>query len=75
VSREGTRLFNNLGQKIKSMTINIGLEQEFFVLTRDQFYRRPDLQFTGRTVMEKCLAVAKKVATITWRPSSLGRQY
>merc|ERR1719261_610264 len=35
------------------MKINIGLEQEFFMLPRSQYYRRPDLRFTGRTVMGK----------------------
>ena len=27
-----------------------GLEQEFFFVPRSQYNRRPDLQFTGRTV-------------------------
>jgi len=53
LSREGVRLFKLLGYEIKGMQINIGLEQEFFILPRKQFYRRPDLQFTGRTVMGK----------------------
>merc|ERR1719161_2237491 len=53
LSREGARLFKHLGYEIKGMKINIGLEQEFFILPRKQFYRRPDLQFTGRTVMGK----------------------
>jgi len=53
LSREGARLFKLLGYEIKGMKINIGLEQEFFILPRKQFYRRPDLQFTGRTVMGK----------------------
>jgi len=29
----------------------IGLEQEFFLVPREAFYRRPDLQLTGRTVL------------------------
>merc|ERR1719160_956389 len=53
LSREGARLFKHLDYGIKGMTVNIGLEQEFFILPRVQFYRRPDLQFTGRTVMGK----------------------
>jgi glutamine synthetase len=53
ISREGAKLFKLLGYEINGMTVNIGLEQEFFILPRNQFYRRPDLQFTGRTVMGK----------------------
>ena len=29
----------------------IGLEQEFFFVPRDAYYKRPDLQLSGRTVM------------------------
>ena len=36
---------------------NIGLEQEIFLVPRHAFYRRPDLQFTGRTVMGKQAAM------------------
>lgn len=53
LSDQGARLFKLLGFNIMGMTVNIGLEQEFFVLPREQFYRRPDLQFTGRTLMGK----------------------
>mmetsp|Transcript_34832 Transcript_34832/g.75694 ORF Transcript_34832/g.75694 Transcript_34832/m.75694 type:complete len:722 (-) Transcript_34832:66-2231(-) len=53
LSREGAKLFKLCGYEIKSMTVNVGLEQEFFILPRDAYYRRPDLQFAGRTVMGK----------------------
>jgi len=53
LSDQGVRLFNLLGLSITGMTVNIGLEQEFFILPREEFYRRPDLQFTGRTLMGK----------------------
>ena len=33
-----------------SVYANIGLEQEIFLVPRHAFYRRPDLQFTGRTI-------------------------
>jgi glutamine synthetase len=33
------------------VSASIGLEQEFFLVPREQYYRRLDLQMTGRTVM------------------------
>jgi glutamine synthetase len=53
VSDEGVRLLKNLGYNAKSVQPNIGLEQEFFLVPRKDFYRRPDLQLAGRTVMGK----------------------
>ena len=43
--------FCRLGLETKTVTASIGLEQEFFLVPRDQYYRRPDLQLTGRTVI------------------------
>lgn len=51
LSREGARLLNLLGFKVDGLTVNIGLEQEFFFVPRDAYMKRPDLQFTGRTVL------------------------
>lgn len=53
MSKEGTRLLKHLGLETSGLKANIGLEQEIFLIPRDQLYRRPDLQFTGRTVMGK----------------------
>ena len=53
MSREGTRLLDLMGFKADGLINNIGLEQEIFLVPRHAFYRRPDLQFTGRTVMGK----------------------
>ena len=53
VSEEGSRLLGHLGYKVKSVQPNIGLEQEFFLVPRKEYYRRPDLQMAGRTVMGK----------------------
>ena len=47
----GTRLLRLLGLETESVTASIGLEQEFFLVPRDAYYRRPDLQITGRTVI------------------------
>ena len=53
VSREGARLCKHFGLDVKTVQPNIGLEQEFFLVPRDAFYKRPDLQLTGRTIMGK----------------------
>jgi len=53
LSNEGTRLLKNLGYTVGGVQPNIGLEQEFFLIPRKDFYRRPDLQLAGRTVMGK----------------------
>ena len=51
---EGSRLFKQLGLDSSSgVQTNIGLEQELFLVPRDQYYRRPDLQLTGRTIIGK----------------------
>jgi len=53
LSKEGTRLLKLLGYDVGSVFPNIGLEQEFFFVPRKDYYRRPDLQLTGRTIMGK----------------------
>ena len=53
VSEEAVRLLKHLGLDAKTVQPNIGLEQEFFLVPRKEYYRRPDLQFAGRTVMGK----------------------
>ena len=53
VSTEGKRLLDLLGFKVKGVQPNIGLEQEFFLIPRAAYYKRPDLQFAGRTIMGK----------------------
>uniref|UniRef100_A0A7S1N4S4 GS catalytic domain-containing protein n=1 Tax=Eutreptiella gymnastica TaxID=73025 RepID=A0A7S1N4S4_9EUGL len=51
LSKEGIRLMKLLGWDIKGLQANIGLEQEFFLVPREAYYKRPDLQLTGRTVL------------------------
>ena len=53
LSSQGTRLLKLLGYDVDSLQANIGLEQEIFLIPREQYYRRPDLQLTGRTVIGK----------------------
>jgi glutamine synthetase len=51
LSVQGKRLFKLLGHEIDGLTTNIGLEQELFFVPTDAFYKRPDLQMCGRTVI------------------------
>jgi glutamine synthetase len=53
MSKEGTRLLKLMGYDVDGLINNIGLEQEIFLVPRHAFYRRPDLQFTGRTITGK----------------------
>ena len=51
LSKEGARLLGHLGYTCNSLQTNIGLEQELFLVPRDAYSKRPDLQQAGRTVM------------------------
>jgi glutamine synthetase len=54
LNKQGSRLLSKLGLDVSSgLRTNIGLEQEIFLISRDAFYKRPDLQLTGRTVIGK----------------------
>jgi len=53
LNKEGKRLMKALGYNVPGVVPNIGLEQEFFLVPRDAFARRLDLQLTGRTIMGK----------------------
>lgn len=56
MSQHGSRLLKHLGYAEATevgLKSNIGLEQEIFLIPRDQYYRRPDLQYAGRTLIGK----------------------
>jgi glutamine synthetase len=54
LNKHGSRLLSKLGLDVSSgIRTNIGLEQEIFLIPRDAYYKRPDLQLTGRTVFGK----------------------
>lgn len=72
LSREGARLLKNLGMKnVKGVHANIGLEQEFFFVPRDQYMRRPDLQLSGRTVIGKMPPRGQEMSDHYMAPPSL----
>mmetsp|Transcript_22511 Transcript_22511/g.32282 ORF Transcript_22511/g.32282 Transcript_22511/m.32282 type:complete len:711 (-) Transcript_22511:175-2307(-) len=54
LNKQGSRLLEKLGLDVSSgIRTNIGLEQEIFLVPREAFYKRPDLQMAGRTVIGK----------------------
>jgi len=53
LSTEGARLLKAMGVECSGIIANIGLEQEIFLVPRDAYYTRPDLQFVGRTLIGK----------------------
>jgi len=54
LDESGSKLFSLLGGDASTgVQANIGLEQEMFLIPREEYYRRPDLQLTGRTIMGK----------------------
>jgi glutamine synthetase len=64
------RLFGLLGYTVKSLTTNIGLEQELFLIDRKAYLKRPDLQLTGRTVMGKMSARGQEMCDHYMAPPS-----
>jgi glutamine synthetase len=54
LDKQASRLLSKLGLDTSSgIQANIGLEQEIFLIPREEYYRRPDLQMTGRTIIGK----------------------
>lgn len=53
LSKQGVRLLKLLGYSANSVQVNIGLEQEFFLIPRNAYLKRPDLQLAGRSVLGK----------------------
>ena len=47
MSNAGVRMFKACGMEIDGMINNIGLEQELFLVPRECYFRRMDLQLTG----------------------------
>jgi len=54
LNKQGCRLLKHLGLDVSDgLRANIGLEQEIFLIPREAYYKRPDIQLTGRTIMGK----------------------
>ena len=66
-----SRMMTALGLDVSSGIIaNIGLEQEIFLISRDEYYRRPDLQLTGRTLIGKNAARGQEMCDHYMAPLS-----
>ncbi len=51
INKQGLRVLRALGnEKSKKIVINVGPEQEYFLVDEEFFDERPDLRLTGRTV-------------------------
>jgi glutamine synthetase len=64
------RLLDAMGVKTSGLVCNIGLEQEFFLIPRDAYFRRPDLQFTGRTLLGRFPARGQEMSDHYMAPLS-----
>ena len=52
LSKEATRILNLLGNEdVESVTTTVGPEQEYFLIDKDDYAKRRDLIFTGRTLL------------------------
>ena len=71
LSNEGTRLLRLLGYQTERVIANIGLEQELFLVPRDAYLKRPDLQMTGRTVIGKSAPRGQELSDHYMAPPSL----
>ena len=70
LSKQGVRLLGLLGHKTAGIVNNIVLEQEIFLVPRDAYYKRPDLQFAGRTVMGRLPARGQEMSDHYMAPLS-----
>jgi glutamine synthetase len=70
LSEQGTRLLGLMGYDVDSLTVNIGLEQEMFLVPRPAFYKRPDLQFCGRTLLGRMPARGQEMSDHYMGPPS-----
>ena len=50
ISRATERLMDKFGKRRSHVTVTLGAEQEYFLIDRSFYLRRPDLLQTGRTV-------------------------
>ncbi|KAM7457901.1 hypothetical protein BLSTO_01338 [Blastocystis sp. subtype 1] len=48
--QEANRLFKIIGHPQTDIDVNCGIEQEFFLIQREYYDKRPDLKLTGRTL-------------------------
>lgn len=50
ISRQACRVLRLFGKEVKRVTTTVGPEQEYFLINKEDYARRPDLILTGRTL-------------------------
>nr|WP_297173076.1 glutamine synthetase III [uncultured Agathobaculum sp.] len=50
VSKQACRVLKLFGKQVRRVTATVGPEQEYFLIDRDDYAKRKDLIFTGRTL-------------------------
>merc|ERR1719253_2438460 len=72
LDKQTKRMLKAMGYDVGSASVyaNIGLEQEIFLVPRHAYYRRPDLQFTGRTIIGKAPARGQEMSDHYMAPIS-----
>ena len=50
VSKQACRVLALFGKNVRRVTATVGPEQEYFLIDRDDYAKRKDLIFTGRTL-------------------------
>ena len=70
LSKHGKKLLSQLGFEVSGLVSNIGLEQEFFLIPREAYLKRPDLMMTGRTVLGKMSARGQEMSDHYMSPIS-----
>ena len=51
INLAATAVCHYFNKDVKKVTVNLGWEQEYFLVDEDLYYARPDLMLTGRTLM------------------------
>lgn len=68
INKSSTRLLNLLGYNVKSVKPFAGLEQEYFLIDRDDFMKRRDLYLTGKTLLGLIPPKAQQLETHYFGP-------
>ncbi len=50
LNRQAKRVLKLFGRDVKNVRTSVGPEQEYFLIDREMFEKRPDLVYTGRTL-------------------------
>lgn len=72
MSTHGKRLLSLLGYNVKDLVCSIGLEQEFFLIPREAYNTRVDLQLTGRSVMGRDAPRGQEMCDHYMAPPNVG---